>query len=84
MYGQHLVTNILLNALEDHLKQEDPQKALTLSFHGWPGIGKNYVVKYIVNSLYKKGAQSRYVHQYTAKAHFPEHGLADLYAVSFI
>lgn len=72
LYGQHIVQEILLNALNDHITNNDPQKALAISFHGAPGIGKNYVTKFIVESFYKLGFKSKYVHFYYGPSRFPE------------
>lgn len=37
------------------------KKALVLSLHGWPGVGKNYVVTMIAEALYTEGMKSKYV-----------------------
>lgn len=37
LYGQHLVQDIVVNALKSHWYDKQKQKPLTLSFHGWPG-----------------------------------------------
>ncbi|KFD45099.1 hypothetical protein M513_14024, partial [Trichuris suis] len=72
VYGQHLVINTVVNALAAHFKVVDKKKPLVLSFHGWTGGGKNYVTSFIARHLYKKGLQSRYVHQFSGSLHFPE------------
>lgn len=38
-FGQHIATQIISNALEGHLNDPHPGKALTFSFHGWAGSG---------------------------------------------
>lgn len=71
VYGQHLV-NTVVDALVAHWSPHyKPQKALTLSFHGWPGSGKNYVSKFIADNLYKHGTKSKYVHHFIGRIHFP-------------
>ncbi|XP_063912365.1 torsin-1A-like [Zophobas morio] len=71
IYGQHLVQDIVLNALKSHWNGvHRPQKALTLSFHGWPGSGKNYVTSFIIDYMYKKGSKSNFVHHFIGRIHF--------------
>ncbi|XP_044730363.1 torsin-like protein [Chrysoperla carnea] len=79
LYGQHIVQEILFNALHDHITNDDPQKALAISFHGAPGIGKNYVTKFIVESFYKLGFKSKYVHFYYGPSRFPEKERVKIY-----
>lgn len=71
VYGQHLVQEIVVNALKAHWNSNYVEKPLTLSFHGWPGGGKNYVTNFIIESLYKKGIQSEHVHFFNGRIHFP-------------
>lgn len=70
VFGQHLVETAV-HAIWSHLHYHS-QKPLTLSFHGWAGGGKNYVATFIAESLYKKGLQSKYVHNFIGRIHFPE------------
>uniref|UniRef100_A0A5S6QYF0 Torsin n=1 Tax=Trichuris muris TaxID=70415 RepID=A0A5S6QYF0_TRIMR len=79
VYGQHLVVNTVVNALGAHFSAIDKKKPLVLSFHGWTGGGKNYVTSFIARHLYKKGLQSRYVHQFSGSLHFPEPEKGRLY-----
>lgn len=37
LYGQHLVIDTLSKAIEAHLTNSNPTKALVMSFHGWTG-----------------------------------------------
>ena len=37
------------------------KKPLVMSFHGWTGSGKNYVSKFIAESLFAKGMRSKFV-----------------------
>lgn len=83
VYGQHLVQDIVVNALKSHWNDKQKQKPLTLSFHGWPGGGKNYVTGFIVDSLYKLGSKSSYVHYFNGRIHFPMQSLTEQYQVSF-
>ncbi|XP_018579434.1 torsin-1A isoform X2 [Anoplophora glabripennis] len=78
VYGQHLVNNVV-DAIAAHWGYHKSQKALTLSFHGWPGSGKNYVSKFIADSLYKYGSKSKYVHHFIGRIHFPLEENAQIY-----
>nr|CAD7464167.1 unnamed protein product [Timema tahoe] len=79
VFGQHLVIDIVVKALRGHFYRGHPSKALAMSFHGWPGGGKNYVSQFITNSLYAKGSRSRFVHFFAGKLHFPLQEQADIY-----
>ena len=45
-------------------------KALVMSFHGWTGSGKNFVAKFIAESLFRKGIKSNNIHIYVSTVHF--------------
>lgn len=81
MFGQHLVQDVVLNALKAHWNNPNSQKPLTLSFHGWAGGGKNYVTSFIIQSLYTNGEHSKYVHFFSGRIHFPLESKADEYGV---
>ncbi|XP_078322845.1 torsin-1A-like [Crassostrea virginica] len=50
---------------------EKATRALSLSFHGGTGTGKNYVSKIIAENTYKKGMDSKYVHLLPVTRDFP-------------
>jgi len=52
-----------------------------LSFHGWTGTGKNYVAKFIAESLFKKGLKSDFVKIFISTVNFPDHSKADIYKI---
>lgn len=79
LYGQHLVRNVVSRALRGHLSDDQPKKALVMSFHGWTGGGKNYVAKFIADSIYKLGQRSQYVHLFVSTVHFPHEQQSDIY-----
>ena len=87
VYGQHLARDIVTKALRSHLRKLDPtnsnnpKKALVMSFHGWTGGGKNYVAKFVADSLFAKGIKSKNVHLFVSTLHFPIEEKADLYKV---
>ncbi|XP_035429946.2 torsin-like protein [Spodoptera frugiperda] len=74
MFGQPLVDE-LVNILHAHKEAvSDPnksnKKALVISLHGWPGVGKNYAATMIAEALYAKGMHSKYVKLYMGKKDF--------------
>ena len=81
VYGQPIVQEAVVNALKSHWRSDVRRKALTLSFHGWPGGGKNYVVRFIQENLYARGAASSFVHHFTARIHFPQSDKVEQYKV---
>ena len=81
VFGQHIVKKMVSKQLKAHLGQDFPQKALVLSFHGWTGTGKNYVAKYIAESLFRKGQRSDFVKIYISTVDFPDESKVDIYKV---
>lgn len=71
VFGQHLATEVVLIALQSHLKKEHRQKPLVLNFHGWTGGGKGYVGNFILKNFFTKGESSTFVRRYFARNHFP-------------
>ena len=57
LYGQPLVEKIVPKLIKAHLRNNNPEKALVLSFNGMTGSGKNYASKLIARSLYRKFKQ---------------------------
>ena len=47
------------------------RKPLVMSFHGWTGSGKNFVSKFVAESLFVKGLTSDFVHLFVSTLHFP-------------
>ncbi len=84
MFGQHLALQVVGRALRSHLRKKEPRKALVLSFHGWTGGGKNYVARFVAESLYKEGLHSQFVHLFMSTLHFPNEELVDEYKVSAV
>lgn len=56
-------------------------KALTLSFHGMTGTGKNYVSNFIADSIFLKGIKSKYVHHFIGRMHFSDQSKVNEYKV---
>jgi len=80
VYGQPLVKDVVSKALRSHLRRihnksptkPGPKKALVLSFHGWTGSGKNYVSRFIAESMFSEGLRSKFVHFFSGPLHFPQ------------
>ena len=81
VFGQHIVKEMVSKQLRAHLRDNCPQKALVLSFHGWTGTGKNYVAKFIAESLFKKGLKSDFVKIFISTVNFPDHSKVDIYKI---
>lgn len=81
LFGQHLVGKVVVKAVKGFLNNTNAKKPLALSLHGWTGTGKNFVSKIIAESIYKRGLQSKYVHQFVATLHFPHAHSINLYKV---
>ena len=79
VFGQHLVTALVSRAVRAHVRKREPKKALVMSFHGWTGSGKNFVAKFIVESLYRLGMASKFVHLFISTLHFPNNEQSDIY-----
>lgn len=81
LFGQHLVNKVVVKAVKGFLNNTNTKKPLALSLHGWTGTGKNFVSKIVAESIYKRGLQSKYVHQFVATLHFPHAHSINLYKV---
>lgn len=62
LYGQPLVSKILIKHFSARMAMTPPPKALSFSFHGGTGTGKTLVSRMIAESIFKKGMRSKYVH----------------------
>jgi len=69
LFGQHIAKSVITSALSRCWKSQ-PDKALVMSFHGWTGSGKNFVAKFIAESLFRRGIKSNHVHIYVSTVHF--------------
>ncbi|ETE66180.1 Torsin-3A [Ophiophagus hannah] len=81
LHGQHLAKKIVLKAIRGFLEKRQPEKALTLSFHGWSGTGKNLVARLMAEHLYRDGLKSDCVKIFISVLHFPHLNYMDLYKV---
>ena len=81
VYGQHLVLKAVVRHIKAHMSNNDPSKALALSFHGGTGTGKNYVSKIISNHIYKEGMKSQFVHMIASTKEFPHVDMVPIYKV---
>ncbi|KAJ7374366.1 hypothetical protein OS493_007463 [Desmophyllum pertusum] len=72
LYGQHIAQKIVTSALKNHFdNKHDIRKPLVLSFHGWTGIGKNFVSTIITEHFFKRKTLSPFVHKFIIPLHFP-------------
>ena len=69
LFGQHIAKSVIISALSRRW-QAKSDKALVMSFHGWTGSGKNFVAKFIAESLFRKGIKSKHVHIFVSTIHF--------------
>ncbi|XP_014233016.1 torsin-1A-like [Trichogramma pretiosum] len=79
LYGQHIASEVVLNAINSHIKSSD--KPLVLSFQGTNGVGKSFVSKMIARAFYKKGEKSKFFHFYYGLENFPIHEKVSEYQV---
>ncbi|CAM4676450.1 unnamed protein product [Leuciscus chuanchicus] len=80
VYGQHIVSDVVLKSVTSFMTDSKPNKPLVLSFHGTTGVGKNHVAKIIARNIYEKGENSKHVHMYISEHHFPHKEKSDLYS----
>lgn len=57
LFGQHIARNVSISTLSRYWEQSlstnhTRLKPFVFSFHGWTGVGKNFVTKLILNSLH--------------------------------
>ena len=69
VFGQHIVAEILPNEVFRHIRDAEPAKALTISFHGSTGTGKNFVADKLVQAVFHKGLDSQFFHKYIGYHH---------------
>lgn len=71
LFGQHIVQQIVPPAIAASISATSPTKPLVMSFHGWPGSGKNYVSLFIAKNYFEKGDRSKFFHLFVGRVHFP-------------
>ncbi|CAD6199073.1 unnamed protein product [Caenorhabditis auriculariae] len=81
VFGQHLVKDVVVNAMRSHWSNKNPKKPLVMSFHGYTGSGKNYVAEIIANNTFKSGIRSSFVNHIVATSEFPDRKLISKYQV---
>ncbi|XP_029301052.1 torsin-1B-like, partial [Cottoperca gobio] len=79
LFGQHIASRIILQAVNEFMTNDNPKKPLVLSLHGLSGTGKNFVSQLIADNIYKKGMDSSFVHIFNSIIHFPHSSLFDTY-----
>lgn len=72
VFGQHIAASLAVNLVRQHLRNDDPPKALVLSFHGVTGIGKTFLAKHLAKGIYKQYRDtetSSFVHYIAGSTH---------------
>ncbi|TRY71330.1 hypothetical protein DNTS_016570 [Danionella cerebrum] len=80
LYGQHIVSEVVLKSVTSFMTDKNPNKPLVLSFHGTAGTGKNHVSKIIAKNLYKNGEKSTHFHMFISQYHFPHKEYVNIYS----
>ena len=75
VFGQHVAVEMLAAALREFFAPTNLNPVLALSFHGWTGVGKNYVSGIITDHL-----PDAHVTKLIVPLHFPHDGEGDVYA----
>lgn len=71
LFGQQIVKEVVPAAIESSIDKLTPTKPLVLSFHGPTGVGKNFVVEFIVQNYFREGLSSKFYHHFESKIDFP-------------
>lgn len=79
VYGQHIAQKVVTSALKNHFTKRNARKPLVISFHGWTGVGKNFVTSIITEHLFKHKSPSPFVHKFIVPIHFPHDSEIDKY-----
>ncbi|XP_029301285.1 torsin-1A-like [Cottoperca gobio] len=79
LFGQHIASRIILQAVNEFMTNDNPKKPLVLSLHGLSGTGKNFVSQLIADNIYKEGMDSSFVHIFNSIIHFSHSSLLDTY-----
>ncbi|XP_058619130.1 torsin-1A-like isoform X2 [Onychostoma macrolepis] len=80
LFGQHIVSDVVLKAVSSFMTDKNPNKPLVLSLHGSTGTGKNHVAKIIARNIYKKGENCKHVHTYISEYNFPNKQYSHIYS----
>lgn len=84
LFGQHLALEIISKAVQAHISDPNPPKALVLSLHGWAGAGKTFTSQHLMTSLYAKGLNSSFIRFFMSSYHFPDPNRVDKYKVKYL
>lgn len=79
LFGQHIAQKIVTAALKNHFDSKNTRKPLVLAFHGWTGIGKNFVGNIIMEHFFKHKTKSPFVHKFIIPLHFPHRSEVEMY-----
>ncbi|XP_059214633.1 torsin-1A-like [Centropristis striata] len=71
LFGQHIASSIILEAVSRFMSNENPMKPLVLSLHGPTGTGKSFASQLIAENIFKVGMNSSFIHLFSSTLHFP-------------
>ena len=75
VYGQHIAITKVMASMDKFFSDKNNESAVLLSFHGWTGVGKNFVARLIVENL-----PNPQVLKLIIPLHFPHDSEGELYA----
>ncbi|XP_049799028.1 torsin-1A-like [Schistocerca nitens] len=78
VYGQHIAIDYITSALRGHIKGNN-EKPLVMSFHGLPGVGKNFIANFIKKNLFKYGEEDSHIYMFSGRLHFRIEKHVELY-----
>lgn len=84
LFGQHIVQQMVPSAIAASIGDTSPTKPLVMSFHGWPGSGKNYVTLFIAKNYFLKKSHSNFFHLFVGRVHFPNQREVPIYQVLLV
>ena len=79
LYGQHIAAKTVLQAVSSHWSDDDPSKALVMSFHGPSGVGKSHLSNLIVKNMYGAGVNSPFARKFHSEYVFKDPNKASDY-----
>ncbi|KAM9307078.1 torsin-1B-like [Pholidichthys leucotaenia] len=79
LFGQHIASHSILNAVNGFMTCTDWKHPLVLSLHGTAGTGKNFASQLIAKIIYKEGMNSKFVHLFISTHHFPHSSQVAIY-----
>lgn len=82
LFGQHLVHDVLVTQIYNHVRNLTPSQPLVLSFHGSPGSGKTFTSVLVMRALFKNGENSKFAKFFSASKEFPDPKMVPEYKIN--